>query len=220
MLNETELRTNWQGKVLPSVERFVAIPPTTRILARVRVLQDHGLTLIASVVYSIATEGQTLEQITARVTPEGFPSHLVSEAFCTLPVLVLIAERLTNHEPLGRIKDLVAEDKIVVEGTETVLPGINIAMDSLANNPHFLLREFRPDDHGFRAVREQLSFLNFSGNRAVIHAAEGSGVNNDAVRKLLKLGAQRYRTFVATLTPNRELTPEEYSREIDSHAQS
>ena len=92
-----------------------------------------------------------------------------------------------------------------------------MALDSLGNSPLYLLREFNPEDHGLRAIEEQLSFLSYSGNRAVMHAAEGSPVNNIAVRKLLELGAQRYRTYVAMLTPNRELTLEEYLREIDSH---
>ena len=106
MLTETELRNNWQERVLPSIKRFVAIPPISRNLTRIEALQAHGLTLITSVVHSIASEGQILEQQTARVTPEGFPSHIVSESYCTLPVLILIAERLFGHEPLGRIKTL------------------------------------------------------------------------------------------------------------------
>lgn len=196
MLTESELTIAWQ-KFIPRLEKFTERSPSETSLNRVR--QAAGGQFPEVTTQIIALEQVLFEKTASNYTYRDFPLHLVKESYCAGPAGVLIARQLDDEISLAQLRDNIHRGLIRIPGTSFPIPGLQMVLEQIGNDPSDLL-----DHLGHEGYISALRFMvdSLSVNDRILLWPGRAGKSNATLagmRQCLKLGGQRYETYVRLL---------------------
>lgn len=193
-MTEQDLAKVWE-QVIAGAQQINDRPLEQNVFDRIKVAQNPGAYQARIVAQVVGVEAYALGRSAAKA-PEGFPVHLVANAYACAPAAVLIGDVIMRHHRRGE----TMVKGVRIDGYSLIpMPGIDMAFAEFPRHPQELQNMFEFDRTGRRLVR----FLEMddaqASNRAGNPLLEAKTPNIKGVNKLVSLGARRFRKYLEGL---------------------